>query len=594
MTAPVHAADVFHLSFVFRTGDNAPPGRRLALTLHNMLDASQSDDGERVVAVWGTPSHDGRILTSDDIARWLRTQSIETVAQRLDSSYLLIVYERLADQLRIVSDRFGSLPLFHRTAAGEFNASTSFKRLFDARGAVHSPGFDPWTVVEFFHFRRVFNTRTYDREIAFLPGASILTISADGTSQRQAYWQIAPDKLTLGQTAMAERLADALRDSMQTAMSDGRRYGLLLSGGLDARALLAAAPRAPVCFTTTPKPNNELAVATELARLRGAGHVYIPRPEQLLDRALAPSVALSGGMTIFNEVPFLGYGDQILPRADTVFMGLALDIMFCGHYLPKSLASYGGRHGWHFQLHALGDELPALFADTVSYRLKTSDPARVLRAEFRDRARAHIVDCVRQEMDEGRRAGLTGYDLWEFAHLHNLARHYSLLMAQSVRTFAACRIPAFTNRLYDLCWNMRAEDKANWAVYQSAIKLLNPELMRVRNANTNIRADLSLPMQTAVKFTRSIANRAFGTTRGASPSWWDRSWPEPSQAIASNPSIQDAVRGLPHSERLAAAGMFDLDAIGRVVGEHMAGTHDHTVMLNELVTIDCVLHPFQP
>ena len=537
--------DVFHISLEFRTGADIRPGTRLHLQSHEMFDSDGYDADDITLVSWGIPTLSGRILPAAELAQEIRQNGIEALAARLDSSFLLVVYDRRSDQLSIVTDRTASLPLFHLHAGDRFIASTGFKRLFDARGAGASAGIDPWTVAEFFYFRRVFGTRTYDKDIAFLPYATILTVEGSGKTTQRRYWHIGAEKLTLGQDALAARLADALRSSMQACTSDGRRYGLLLSGGLDARALLAAAPQPPVCFTTTPKPNNELAVAAELAALRGAEHVYIPRPEQLLDKAVAPSVALSGGMTIYNEVQFIGYGPQILPKADTLLMGLALDIMFCGHYLPKSLVNHAGRNALHFRLHELPDDLAPAFFDTVSYRLKTSDPMRVIRASHRSEMRARLLDRVRQEMEEGHQLGLRGYDLWEFAHLHNLARHYSLLMAQSVRTFAACRIPALTNELYDLCWSMRAADKANWAVYQEAIRNVDPAMMRVRNANTNIRADTPLRRQSAIKFARAIANRIPGLRISTSPSWWDRSWPEPRQAIDANPNIQARIHALP-------------------------------------------------
>jgi asparagine synthetase B (glutamine-hydrolysing) len=583
--------DTFHLSLEFRTGAAHPAGSRLDVEIHKLHDADRYDDERLTLISWGFPYLNGLILKARGLADSLQSEGIKALAPRLDGSFLLIVYDRRADHLTIVTDRTGSLPLFHHTVPGRFVASSAFKRLFDQRGAGASRGFEPWTVAEFFYFRRVFNTRTYDRDIAILPGASIFDVSANGTSKRHTYWRINPDKLTLDQDGLAAELADALRASMQATMSDRRRYGLLLSGGLDARALLAASPQPPDCFTTTPKPNNELAVAAELAKLRGAPHHYIPRPVNLLDHALPPSVALSGGMTIFHEVPFLGYGTQITPHADTVFMGLALDIMFCGHYMPKSLVSFAGHQGWHFRLHELSGDLPTLYARTVSYRLKTTDPLSVIRPEHRERFQSHMVECIRQEMDEGREAGLSAYDLWEFTHLHNMARHYSLLMAQSVRTFAACRIPAFSNRLYDLCWRITAQDKANWAVYQKAIKLLDPQLMQVRNANTNIRADMPLRMQTAVKFARAATSRIFGTG-GASPSWWDRSWPEPRQNIDVNPSIQATMRALPSSQALASTGLFDQDAIAARIGEHEARSRDHTILLGQLMTIDRALTPF--
>jgi len=270
---------------------------------------------------------------------------------------------------------------------------------------------------------------------------------------------------------------------------------------------------------------------------------------------------------------------------------LALDIMFCGHYLPKSPVKFAGRSGWHFHLHELPDDLPATFVDTVSYRLKTSDPMRVIRPERRAEMRTRLIDSVRFAIEEGRAMGLQGYDLWEYVHLHDLARHYSFLMAQSVRTFAACRIPAISNALYDLCWAMRAEDKANWSVYQKAIARLGPDLMMVRNANTNIRASMPLWQQSLVKFSRAIGQKA-GLQFGASPSWWDRSWPQPRQAIDANPAIRAKLTELPDSQALASADLFDRDAIDSVIHEHASGTLDHTVLLSELLTIDGALQPF--
>jgi asparagine synthase (glutamine-hydrolysing) len=583
--------DAFHLSLRFNTTATTEPGRRLDLQIHRMHDCDRHDDAQSTVVTWGTPAHNGRILSAAKIAQAIREEGLESVVSRLDCGFLLIFHDRRRGRLTIVNDRTASLPFFYHVAPGQFIASSSFKRLFDARGSIASPGFDALTVVEFLHLRRVFGTRTYDRDIAFLPYASILTVSANNATEHRRYWRITAEKSPLNRNKLAERLAETLRQSMQTYMSDNRQFGLLLSGGLDARALLAAARQLPVCITTTPRPNNELAVAAELAAICGAEHVYVPRPEHLLDKALPTSVALSGGMTIFSEVQFLGYGPDITPKANTIFMGLLLDIMFCGHYLPKSLVSAGGRSGWHFHLHKLPSDFAGRFLDTVSYRLKTSDPLRLFRRDKHETIRKRLLERLHQEIAEGYQLGLREYDLWEFMHLHNLARHYSLLMAQSVRTFAACRLPAITNDLVDLCWAMHAEDKANWAVYQMAITKLNPKLMQVRNANTNIRAGLPLWQQSAIKFARAFSSKIFGVDLRRSPSWWDRSWPEPRQSIDANPSIQARVLNLGKSNTLAEVGLFDLESIAQVISEHFAGGQDHTVLLGELLTIEEALRP---
>lgn len=583
--------DIFHFSVSLRIGAEVPPGERFSLTQHKLFDSDRFDDESVTLAVWGSPALESKIVGAAELTHRLRAGGVDKLAPQLDSTFLIVIYERDSQKLTLINDRLGSLPFFYGTTGGAFEASSSFKRLFDRRGAGASAGFDPGAVAEFLHFRRLLGTRTYDRDLAFLPGASILTVSPSGKQVHKRYWHITPGKLNESRDAQAERLAEAFQRAMRTAMSDGHRYGLLLSGGLDSRALFAAAPRPPLCITTTPKPNNELAVARELAAIRGAEHVYFPRPEQLLNDALAPAVALGGGMTVFNEAQFIGYGPQVAPHADTLFIGLGPDFMFGGNYLPKSISTFAGRPGWHYRLHVLSDDLPTQFVDTVSYRLKTSDPMRVVRADKRDELRQRLVASARAVMDEGRALGLDGYDLWEFAHVQNLARHYSFLMAQSIRTFAACRIPAMSNALYELSWAIRAEDKANWAVFRKSIARLNPCLMSVRNANTNIRADVPLWGQSLVKYARAAA-QCVGLSTASAPSWWDRSWPQPRQAIDANPAIQAKVASLLASEALASTGLFDFDAMADTIVEHRAGAHDHSVLLNTLITIDRTLEPF--
>lgn len=576
--------DVFHLAVDLRAGCGGAASE-FSFDAHRMQGLSTFRDERATVLVWGNVGVGNRLLSAMQVAGRLLERSAKSLAPNFDGGFLIVFFDVRNGRLQVITDRTGSLPFFYRSDGTGFRGSTSFKQLFDECGAGAGSSVDRWAAVEFLYFRRLFGTRTYDRTIAYLPYASILSFELGGRAVIERYWSIGAEKLALGVDQLADRVAGALRTSMSMQMSDGARYGLMLSGGLDARALLAAAPVPPVCFTTTPKPNNELAVAQELASIKGARHVYLPRPPQMLNDVLDASVYLSGGMTVFHEVQFMGYGPQVTPEADTVFLGLALDIMFCGHYLPKSLVNFAGRSTWHFRLHEMPTDIVGAFVDTVSYRLKTSDPLQVLRADLREEARQRLRASVESEVAEARSLGLAGYDVWEFMHLHNLARHYSLLMAQSVRTFAACRIPALSNDLFDLCWAMRAEDKANWAVYQKAITRLSPEMMRVRNANTNIRADRPLWMQSGTKLMRAALGRAGFKVRGT-PSWWDRSWPAPRHSIDANPNIQAAAHCLPESPHLVGLDVFDPAALREVVGAHFSGRRDHTILLNALITVD--------
>ncbi len=576
--------ETFHFGLSFDS--TKPAGEAFTLFQHCMYDFYRAETDGAELLIWGTPADARGILAAAVLIEKIEAAGILSVVRNLDCSFLLVYRDKRKNELAIATDRWGSLPFYYCSEEGIFQADTSFRSLSRRRGLRPENVYDRWAVGEFFYFRRLFGTRTFDPTIRFLPYGSMLVFRGGGPAEIHRYWDIDATKSSLDQESMSIRLADAIRDAMRLYMTDGKRYGLMLSGGLDARALLAAAGRPITCFTTSPAENNELEVARELAKIAGSEHIYIPRPKRLPDNAVEVSVDLSGGNTVYHEAQFLGYDDFVRPRVDTVFMGLALDIMFCGHYLPKELARFGGRHGLHFRLQELPEDLEASFVKTISYRLKTSDPLMVIRRECRNELWSHLHERVTEEMDDGRNIGLEGYDLWEFMHLHNLARHYSLLMAQSIRTFAACRVPAFTRDLYDICWSMRVEDKANWRTYQKAISRLNSTMMKVRNANTNIRADWPLWQQSLIKFARSAASRIPGVHVRTLPQWHDRSWPLPKKQLEDNTGLLARASMLGYSEALDALQLFDMDAIAKVVSDHIAGRADHAVLLNMLQTID--------
>lgn len=234
----------------------------------------------------------------------------------------------------------------------------------------------------------------------------------------------------------------------------------------------------------------------------------------------------------------------------------------------------------------MGNNLVDSFIHGVKYRLHTSDPFSIVYADKQNDLKDYLRHSINEIISRGRGLGAKEYDLWEYMHLHNLSRHYSFPMMSSVRTFMDCRSPALENDLFDLAIQMSPEDKVNGSIYQSAINLLNPKMMAVRNANTNIRASYPLPLQTVVKIVRFLGNRVFGLPFYPSPSWQDRSWPAAKESLGQNRRIYGLIRDLPNSERLAEIGIFDMDKIAMIFNSHDSGESNHAVLLNLLLTLD--------
>jgi len=374
-------------------------------------------------------------------------------------------------------------------------------------------------------------------------------------------------------------------------MSDEHRFALMLSGGLDSRAVLAAAKKLPVCFTTSLKHNNEVEVAEEVAQYLGIPHFYIPRPANIYDTVVDDSIFLTGGMQVYTETEFMGYGPQVLPQADSVLTGLGLDIFLTGLYLPKSTVTIFKRPALHYVLNPLQDDLTGQFIEQVKYRLRTSNAFSVVKEKHRRSFMESLRTSVDAVMCNGHDLGARGYDLWEYMHTHNLSRHYSFPMMSSVRTYTDCRSPALENGLFDLAIAMDARDKVNGTAYQDALRRLNPGLMSIRNANTNLSAGISLPVQSLVKAALFAANRIFKTPYPVSPGWQDRSWPSAYESLISSPSILKMLHELPRSEYLASLDFIDMDNVSKILQEHHTRRHDHSVLLNLLLTVERFIRP---
>ena len=272
-------------------------------------------------------------------------------------------------------------------------------------------------------------------------------------------------------------------------------------------------------------------------------------------------------------------------------VGLGLDIFFGGLYLPKVPASFARREALHHRLLPLPDDMAAFYLRNVKYRLKTSDPMSVMTAEMGNTAHERLRAQAEAIMSQGRALGARGYALWEYMHLHNLSRHYSFPMLSSVRTFAECRAPALSNQLFDLAISMDVRDKLDGTPYQRAIARLAPKLMALRNANTNLPAGWSLRQQTWAKVALFGLSRVGLAHKLRSPGWQERSWPLPRVQLETSTLLMEKVRALPECPVLASTGVIDLAGVKSVVTQHMAGMHDHAVLLNLLLTLSSVLRP---
>jgi len=192
----------------------------------------------------------------------------------LDGIYAAVVYDRARRAVHLISDRLG-MRFLHWTVAGGRLAWASQSSAFLAL-----PGFAPSvaqrTMDQFLSIGNLLGDATWLEGVECVsPGTVLSWDLRERRLSRTRYWwwdHIKP----LGRPdprEVADELGRRVVASMARRCSSPRRVGLSLSGGLDSRCLLAAAPAGEtplVTLTFGKRGSPDVAVARRVARLKGA------------------------------------------------------------------------------------------------------------------------------------------------------------------------------------------------------------------------------------------------------------------------------------------------------------------------------------
>ncbi len=566
----------------------------LRTTVHNLHpEPTEVRSADKRLVILGSPII-GRRIDRQGIARTLsKDGAVQPTIQQINGSFLIIVEDRRTRELTVINDRFASIPFFYRVErTGVLVASITYTDIGQADKGATSPALVEENFYEFIHLQRLLGSKTYDKDTRFLEAASVLTYSASArTVTASSYWQPVFKKDSLARLdQFAEALALALRRAVEARTSDSRSYGLLLSGGLDSRALLAATEAPITCFTVGERRNAEVRIAASVADAKGSPHVFVLRSPDHYAAMVDQAVALGSAMNVYDHAHFIGLGDAFSGRADVLFHGHGLDYFFQGLYLPTERATVAGRPTYLDRLRPVREPLAVEYLDRVKYRLGSTHAADAVRPEHRGRMRDSLVASVEAVMNEGRNRCQDEYDLWEYMHLHNLSRHYTFLNLLSIRTFAEERTACFDNEVYDLYLRMPVKYRLSGRVLKRAIAKMDGRLARIENANTRLPASYGPYASTLTSLgARALRKLGANVERALPPAAHDRSWPDRNEMIRTSPALGDRIHAMSRSESLASLGFLDMDSISVHVDRHMRGQGNYGALLLTLLTIDSFL-----
>jgi len=304
-------------------------------------DAQPYIDGDMHVWIDGEIT-DARPADASDaalLAAHYRADPSFTFLRDLDGFFTAVLYDAGAAVVHLIADRCGFRHLFHAVHAGRLWWGTELKAVTEL------PGFEarvsPDSVADFFEHGFFTGDRSWFAGVELVPNGTVLSFPlGGGTPQRRRYW----DWEDLGKVAMPRDRRELVvewgrlfAESVRKRSQSGR-VGVLLSGGLDSRAVLAAVPEnvSPLhAVTFGQRGALDVALAQRAAAVKGAVHHFHELGER---NWLAPrfeGVWWSDGQLNLIDIHGVGGYEERREWFDINLSGFAGDLTMGGSYLRK-------------------------------------------------------------------------------------------------------------------------------------------------------------------------------------------------------------------------------------------------------------------
>ena len=485
-------------------------------------------------------------------------------------SFTCAIWDERAETMSLVTDRYGTRPLFWAADRGRF----SFASEVGAVAAVRPRSERSLAgSAEFLAFGQLLGDTTLYEGIQAAPGAAWITFDA----RRE---QLTVDRYESLDAQGAERtegewlqeIDEALAASVeQCCLTDGS-LGLSLSGGLDARTILAVAPRdvRMTCVSLGIPGSIDLRAARRMADLAGQPfhqhHLdkdFLGRFEPLLREMvdLTDGHYLDQGIVLTTLSSYRDLGIRTLLRGHAgELMHMSKAYAFSMDAPATRLASKESLLDWlwrHLSDYMLGSVDPSFFTGPFGSTL-------------RDRARASLerqasawddVDPVPQRM-------------WRI-FLAERVRRETALSLHVFRSFVEVRLPYLEPRLVSLLLGAPVALKIDDVIQHHIVRSRRPAFLGIVNANTGAAMGAS-------RVTRQLASfkmRAFAKLGVPGYQPYERLglWlAQDLQPLLRRTLLADAVLGVTGLEKQAVAALID---------QHARRERNHTFLLMALLIL---------
>lgn len=582
-----HHAWYRHESRIAETG-NAGLGRVSLGVVQTAPQPAMSKDGAIAAVLDGEFYNSERVRAdleasgrggsdASDAALLIRGYELEgkQFFRRLDGKFAAALWDGRAKRLILVNDRFGMNPLYYNHTAGRLLFASEIKALFADDDTSHDV--DSRGLAQFFTFGHMLGEDTLLDGVRLVPAAGYIAYDASGDRlEVDRYWRLAEivGGEEIDEADWFDRVDVAMREAVSRRAAGAGRLGLSLSGGLDARTVLAL-----IDARTTPLQTVSLGIegsldhqsAARLAALSSCQHHQYLLNDGFLsefESHLHTMVHLTDGH----------YLDQciVLPTLP-LYRQLGIDVLLRGHagelmHMDKAYNFSLDAEAWRVQSEAdletwLSKRLCAYMLDGVEGPLFSASTA----AEVDAMSRESLRECLAESQGVDRQM----QRIWHLFVSQRMRRETaaSLAMFGSV---VETRVPFMDADLVELLLSAPPEWKVGDRIQAHILRRNRPEFLNVVNSNTGASMGAGPLRTSAAKFKMRVLAKL--GVKGYQP--YER------LGLWLRRELRGLVQRVLLSDRCLERGVFQPDTVRAVVRNHQEAGRNHTFLLMAMMIFE--------
>ncbi len=499
----------------------------------------------------------------------------EAFAAPFNGSFLIAIWDRPRQKLIVANDRMGQYPVYYAQQGARLLFASGVRAILADPDVPRDV--DRVAMAQFLTFDHLLNDRTLLQAARLLPQASLLIVEG-GEKRIHRYWTLRyPEQIDLlPETHYIETFTQLFRQAVRR-QAGGASLGVLLSGGLDSRMILAElaqiVPHPLHTFTWGIPGCDDGRYAREMARHIGSQHHFFElRPNFLLNMA-DNAVRITDGQGNIVNLHALATLEEEAQHAQIIYKGFLGDAMMGFALQPPFWADY--------------DEPTRLKAHLAVYHgqgVITFDPFTehddLFSAEFKAKVGTAVLDSLADGMAASGNRSLALQRL--YFDLTQRVPRMTLNGVEVARHRALVRLPFADNDLMQFSTQVPPGLQYERRVARKSFVNAFPKLAQIPLTDTGLPLVACL-REVQIRASRLARWQLYNRGLGPHPDslrkpykdyngWFRtvlRSW------------VEDTLLSPRHLQR----GYYNPDAIRRVVADHMAG-NNQTVRLGALMAIE--------